>query len=220
MARPTNHAQVDHHPTTDPQDAIADALQTQLSHITSFDRWLHQRIEANEDHNGIVSRVRQRLGRYKDWVLEVQQTSSYVASDAESWAVITRVSPGSGGGRTISVSGPGSEGSVDILAKDEEEAQYILSDKYLGCMIKICNAFAQAQSTILSLLQTTMELDREEPQLSQPPEDTVQTHIRRLKEYNDMKDIGQQLIGLIAENRGVRVGTLYESGEFGVTPDD
>lgn len=55
---------------------------------------------------------------------------------------------------------------------------------------------------------------------SQPPEDTVQTHIRRLKEYNNLKDIGQQLIGLIAENRGVRVGTLYETGEFGVSADD
>lgn len=55
---------------------------------------------------------------------------------------------------------------------------------------------------------------------SQPAEVTVQTHIRRLAEYNDMKDIAQQLIGLVAENRGVRIGTLYESGEFGVTADD
>jgi hypothetical protein len=55
---------------------------------------------------------------------------------------------------------------------------------------------------------------------SQPAEATVQTRIRRLKEYNDMKDIGQQLIGLVAENRGVRVGTLYENGEYGVAADD
>jgi hypothetical protein len=32
-----------------------------------------------------------------------------------------------------------------------------------------------------------------------------------------MKDIGQQLIGLVAENRGVPVRTLYEQGEFGVS---
>jgi hypothetical protein len=37
-----------------------------------------------------------------------------------------------------------------------------------------------------------------------------------LQEYNDIKDIGQQLIGLIAENRGVPVRTLYETGEYGV----
>jgi hypothetical protein len=52
--------------------------------------------------------------------------------------------------------------------------------------------------------------------LSQSPETTVKTYIRRLQEYNDIKDIGQQLIGLIAENRGVPVRTLYEKEEYGV----
>lgn len=55
---------------------------------------------------------------------------------------------------------------------------------------------------------------------SQPPEAIVQTHIELLKSYNDVKDVGQQLIGLVAENRGVPVGKLYEDGEFGVTADD
>lgn len=55
---------------------------------------------------------------------------------------------------------------------------------------------------------------------SQPPEAIVQAHIRLLKEYNDMKDMGQQLIGLIAENRGTPIGKLYEDGQYGVTTDD
>ena len=55
---------------------------------------------------------------------------------------------------------------------------------------------------------------------SQPAELTVQAHINLLREYNDMKDVGQQLIGLIAENRGVPIGTLYESGEYGVKAED
>lgn len=58
------------------------------------------------------------------------------------------------------------------------------------------------------------------PSSSQSPEEIVQRHIRLLKEYNDMKDIGQQMIGLIAENRGIPVRSLYESGEYGVTADD
>jgi hypothetical protein len=53
--------------------------------------------------------------------------------------------------------------------------------------------------------------------VSQPAETTVKTYIRRLQEYNDIKDIGQQLIGFIAENRGVSVRTIYEQGEFGVS---
>jgi len=55
---------------------------------------------------------------------------------------------------------------------------------------------------------------------SHPAEATTQAHTRSLKDYNDLKDIGQQLIGLIADNRGVRISTLYESGDYGVTADD
>jgi hypothetical protein len=54
----------------------------------------------------------------------------------------------------------------------------------------------------------------------QAPEKTVQDHIRLLKEYNDIKDIGQQLIGLIAENREVPIGSLYADGRFGIGPED
>jgi len=28
------------------------------------------------------------------------------------------------------------------------------------------------------------------------------------------------MIGLIAENKGVRIGSLYENGDYGVTADD
>jgi hypothetical protein len=55
---------------------------------------------------------------------------------------------------------------------------------------------------------------------SQAPEKTVEDHKRLLKEYNEIKDIGQQLIGLIAENRQVPIGTLYAEGNYGVGPKD
>ncbi|KAH6681712.1 DNA repair protein, partial [Halenospora varia] len=50
--------------------------------------------------------------------------------------------------------------------------------------------------------------------LTVPAAETVKTHIKLLHDYNDIKDIGQGLVGMIAENRGVRIGELYE--EFGV----
>jgi hypothetical protein len=52
------------------------------------------------------------------------------------------------------------------------------------------------------------------------PATTVQDHIRLLQEYNDMKDIGQQLIGVIADNRGVSVGDLYKDAPYGLTSKD
>ena len=55
---------------------------------------------------------------------------------------------------------------------------------------------------------------------SAPPRTIVQDHIRLLRQYNDIKDIGQQLIGLVAENRGVPIGSLYQSGQYGVVPSD
>lgn len=46
-------------------------------------------------------------------------------------------------------------------------------------------------------------------------------HIRLLRQYNKVKDVGQQLIGLNADNRGVSVGSLYTDDEhYGVGPND
>lgn len=53
---------------------------------------------------------------------------------------------------------------------------------------------------------------------SHPAAETVKTHIKLLHDYNDIRDIGQGLIGMIADNRGVRIGDLYE--EFGVDVKD
>jgi len=41
-----------------------------------------------------------------------------------------------------------------------------------------------------------------------------------LQKYNEVRDVGQQLIGVIAENRGVSLGSIYRDGEFGVGPAD
>lgn len=49
---------------------------------------------------------------------------------------------------------------------------------------------------------------------------TVRTHIKLLHQYNEMRDVGQGLIGMVADNRGLRISELYESGEFGVGVKD
>lgn len=54
----------------------------------------------------------------------------------------------------------------------------------------------------------------------QPADTTVNNHIQLLRRYNKTKDVGQQLIGLIAEDRGVSIRTLYHDGDYGVYPDD
>lgn len=54
--------------------------------------------------------------------------------------------------------------------------------------------------------------------LKHPAAATVKRHIKLLHDYNDIKDVGQGLIGMIADNRGVRVGELYDT--FGVGLSD
>ena len=43
-------------------------------------------------------------------------------------------------------------------------------------------------------------------------------HIRLLHEYNEMKDAGQALMGLIADQRGVRIAEVQD--EFGINASD
>ncbi|KAL2825584.1 hypothetical protein BDW59DRAFT_70915 [Aspergillus cavernicola] len=50
--------------------------------------------------------------------------------------------------------------------------------------------------------------------LKDDPSDTVKRHIRLLHEYNEIKDVGQGLMGLIADARGVRQVDVQK--EFGV----
>jgi hypothetical protein len=46
----------------------------------------------------------------------------------------------------------------------------------------------------------------------------IRRHIALLHDYNEIKDVGQGLMGMIAERRGVRVGVVME--EFGVGEKD
>lgn len=77
-------------------------------------------------------------------------------------------------------------------------------------------------STIVLLATTSLPYNKAyiDSCFSQPAETTVGNHIKLLRQYNKMKDVGQQLIGLIAENRGVPVGSLYVNQDYGVGPDD
>ncbi|KAL1642073.1 hypothetical protein SLS58_005661 [Diplodia intermedia] len=46
----------------------------------------------------------------------------------------------------------------------------------------------------------------------------IQQQIRRLNDYNEMRDVGQELMGIIAESRGVRIKEVQE--EFGISAND
>lgn len=55
-------------------------------------------------------------------------------------------------------------------------------------------------------------------QLKNPPQQTVKNHIRLLHTYNEIRDVGLGLMGLIADRRGQRLTDVL--GEFGAEEGD
>ncbi|KAK3685311.1 hypothetical protein B0T22DRAFT_382916 [Podospora appendiculata] len=211
---------VDNEPIDEPT-VLAATVQAQLSLVDSFRRWMHEDLKDEwKKYADIFSTVSSRLDSYRQWLVDVEQYPTDAAPQpVVPWALRARVQPGSGG-LTILVTGTRPNNQFEIFAKDKKEAEYLLSDQYFGCFSKMCQGFSQAEMDIAAMLQMARETKQERSALSQAPEVTTQTHIRLLKEYNDIKDIGQQLIGLVAENKGVRIGALYESGQYGVEAED
>ncbi|KAI9847782.1 MAG: hypothetical protein M1837_001675 [Sclerophora amabilis] len=75
-------------------------------------------------------------------------------------------------------------------------------------------------STQLSDLQTEREsllLNLTDPTPSSASS-TVKRHIRLLHSYNEIRDVGSGLLGLIADQRGVRTAEVFD--EFGVGGGD
>lgn len=68
------------------------------------------------------------------------------------------------------------------------------------------------------ILQLESQLTETRSKLKHDPTATVQCHIRLLHEYNEIKDIGQGLMGLIADARGLR--QIDVQREYGVRDGD
>ncbi|MCJ1353540.1 MAG: hypothetical protein MMC33_003526 [Icmadophila ericetorum] len=93
---------------------------------------------------------------------------------------------------------------------------------------KITNQITHLEKAILhskistltkQIAETQAQISKIVPQLKNPnPAKTVKQHIHLLHAYNDIRDVGMGLLGIVAENRGVRIRDVYE--DFGVSGDD
>ncbi|KAK2602127.1 hypothetical protein N8I77_008685 [Diaporthe amygdali] len=83
-----------------------------------------------------------------------------------------------------------------------------------------CRTMRDMRDHCMLVIQKRKELGEAQKSLKQPAETTVNEHIKLLRQYNKIKDVGQQLIGLNADNRGVPVGSLYKDDHYGVGPKD
>ncbi|KAI6715973.1 hypothetical protein JHW43_001470 [Diplocarpon mali] len=96
---------------------------------------------------------------------------------------------------------PQSKSSKDILITE------LKAIKTASILARNASLAAEIATKRAAVLEVTA-------QLTNPAHETVKRHIKLLHDYNDIRDVGQGLVGMIADNRGVRIGELY--GEFGV----
>jgi hypothetical protein len=102
-------------------NAIGPALESQLSLVSAFEKWLTQKAEAHGELNTVIARVQGQLDSYKRWLLQAQQTPQDVSEDIDPWLMDARVRSGRGDGSVIVVTGPGADEPIEIAPKDEGE---------------------------------------------------------------------------------------------------
>ncbi|KAK3403444.1 Swi5-domain-containing protein [Sordaria brevicollis] len=211
-------------------EILFEAAQTQLDLISSFRLWLnkHKPVGFSSNvHNQLESILDQYKNRMDDLKsrfreptqLKRESQDQEDAIPTDSWKLQVYQKQETSGKPALLIT-IGSHSPVEVEFENRDELHSAMGNNYLGYITKVFQAFEQAENDLIQLLMMSREIEEERDALSQPPEETVQQHIDLLKEYNDMKDIGQQLIGLIAENKGLSIGALYEDGQYGVTADD
>ncbi|KAI9766803.1 MAG: hypothetical protein M1840_006278 [Geoglossum simile] len=78
---------------------------------------------------------------------------------------------------------------------------------------------ARNASLRVQIKEARAKRDEVKSQLRNPdPATTVKRHIKFLHDYNEIRDIGTGLMGMIADSRGLRVKDVYT--EFGVDVKD
>ncbi|KAI4154309.1 MAG: hypothetical protein L6R39_001413 [Caloplaca ligustica] len=84
---------------------------------------------------------------------------------------------------------------------------------------KCANLEAKVAVLEVQISDTRTKLNEAAAKLKNPnASQTVQNHIRLLRQYNDIRDIGTSLMGIIADNRRVPMKRVYE--EFDVDEQD
>ncbi|KAG9242172.1 Swi5-domain-containing protein [Calycina marina] len=102
--------------------------------------------------------------------------------------------------------------STSFSAPEASQSKDVLMQELKA--MKIASITARNTALEAEIAEKRAKLEAVTKDLKHPAGDTVKRHIKLLHDYNDTRDVGQGLIGMIADNRGVRIGDLYD--EFGV----
>ncbi|MCJ1456598.1 hypothetical protein MMC28_006960 [Mycoblastus sanguinarius] len=104
------------------------------------------------------------------------------------------------------------DASQAIAQSPEHPANPVEAKKIASLKPKISALEAQIKETEEKQTEIEGKLETRDPQA------IVKEHIRLLHDYNEIRDIGQGLMGIIADNKGVRVKDVYK--DFDVDEGD
>ncbi|MCJ1256643.1 hypothetical protein MMC24_004467 [Lignoscripta atroalba] len=115
----------------------------------------------------------------------------------------------------------------DAPLRTEQEVQVaeLKAKKMASLQSQIDCLKTQIEETRAKKDEVASQLESLPTTTTNAPQTIISQHIHLLHSYNTIRDIGMSLLGLVAENRGVRVRDLYDTasgseGEFGVKEGD
>ncbi|MCJ1310161.1 hypothetical protein MMC25_003822 [Agyrium rufum] len=108
------------------------------------------------------------------------------------------------------------EASAAMQTQDNNRRTFVQADS--PAARKAANLTSKIASLEAQIADTQSKLAEVEAQLKNPAAETVRAHIKLLHDYNEIRDVGLGLIGMIAEQRGLRMKDVL--GEFGVGEGD
>lgn len=173
---------------------------------------------ADPTFHNFVGRIKERVAQYERRILAaLEDVHAPMMEPPQPWSISAQLESDT----QVRWTGPTTTERWVTVHDQITEAQY-LTDEYFEWFMDMCNLFSENEVGVHKAIVLQAQNCEERRLLSAcSPEAIVDTHKRLLQEYNEIKDVGQQLIGLVADNRGVPIHSLYgEDGPYGVTADD
>ncbi|KAK2602126.1 hypothetical protein N8I77_008685 [Diaporthe amygdali] len=194
--------------------------------INGFQDSLSAEAAKGRDCGGLLTAILRHLARFREQV-QFQNAESEddqqnhkpfsLSSLPNIWGPIIAEVHSIGGDR-ISITGPGPDDRFEVPVCSPDDASRTIT--FVAGIDAVCRTMRDMRDHCMLVIQKRKELGEAQKSLKQPAETTVNEHIKLLRQYNKIKDVGQQLIGLNADNRGVPVGSLYKDDHYGVGPKD
>lgn len=195
--------------------------------IREFQGSLSAEAANGRDCGGLLTAILDHLGHFKERIQvdsagsaidQQEHSSAALPPPPDVWGPVIAEAHASHEEHKVSITGPGPDDHFQVPVGNTDDASRTIA--FVAGVDAACRIMKDMYNHCVLVIKKRQELEEGQSRLGQPAESTVSEHIKLLRQYNKVKDVGQQLIGLNADNRGVPVGSLYSDEHYGVGPKD